>query len=109
MEIYTGKPEMVIFVDASVISDKKTFINVQHLVDNALRILEKGPEAPVFGKNQLLKLANGMGMSSRTMKVKVGQMQAHSNLILITSLSVRPENDKRGYCRVLGVLHLSYR
>uniref|UniRef100_A0A8R1DKP2 NR LBD domain-containing protein n=1 Tax=Caenorhabditis japonica TaxID=281687 RepID=A0A8R1DKP2_CAEJA len=71
VENFIGRSKFVIFCDRSQKSNKKTFINVRHLIDNAAETLLNGPESPVYGRNQLQKLANGFGILNGEITIKM--------------------------------------
>ncbi|EFO95477.1 hypothetical protein CRE_09172 [Caenorhabditis remanei] len=60
MSHFVGRPEFVLFCDPSVPTysnfNSRVWIDVQHLVTEASRLLDKGCESPIFSENQLKKL-----------------------------------------------------
>lgn len=71
VEIFVGRPESVIFCDPSDERCKKTFIDIQSLVDHTARVLKSGAEGPISGRNQLQKLSNGIRDFTSQISVRV--------------------------------------
>lgn len=70
VEIFVGRPESVIFCDPTLDS-RKTFIDIQSLIDQTARILKNGAEGPISGRNQLQKLSNGIRDFTSQISVKI--------------------------------------
>ncbi|KAF1753421.1 hypothetical protein GCK72_019978 [Caenorhabditis remanei] len=60
MSHFVGRPEFVLFCDPSIPTystfNSTVWIDVQHLVTEASRLLDEGCESPIFSENQLKKL-----------------------------------------------------
>lgn len=69
-EMFMGKPESVLFTDPSE-GHEKTYIDIQNLIDNTLKILKNGAEGPVSGKNQLHKLSHGFSDFTSQISVRL--------------------------------------
>ncbi|ULT87445.1 hypothetical protein L3Y34_006930 [Caenorhabditis briggsae] len=58
IESYVGRPEFLLFCDTDA-PNAKVLIDVRYLLEEAGRILNYGPESPVFAENQLKKFTQG--------------------------------------------------
>lgn len=70
VEKFVGRPESVIFCDMTE-STSKTFIDIRPLIEKTSNILKNGAEGPIFGRNQLQKLANGFENYTNEISVKM--------------------------------------
>ncbi|EFO95300.1 hypothetical protein CRE_08689 [Caenorhabditis remanei] len=60
MDVFCGKSNLIIFCapgSSSSPDPTRNFIDLQFLLDSALKIFQKGPASPVHSKNQLSKLS----------------------------------------------------
>ncbi|CAO4378422.1 unnamed protein product [Caenorhabditis nigoni] len=61
IEHLSGRPLFVIYMDPKPLSpNEKSFINIQYLIDEGVKIMDLGSEKPIFAENCLKKLAMGL-------------------------------------------------
>lgn len=63
IEHFLGRPHFIIFLERHIYShSEKNFVDLQHLIAKASKLLELGSEKPLIARNNLEKLALGLNL-----------------------------------------------
>ncbi|CAP39350.2 Protein CBG22857 [Caenorhabditis briggsae] len=63
---FLGRSNLIIFSKSSSCDSVKSVINLENLIEKAMRIMKQSPESPIFVRNSLEKLAFSLGPILKT-------------------------------------------